>query len=391
MKQGIYLDNNMTTRPSNEAISNMIPFLTERWGTPSAPHLIGQQLFPAMEEAYRSIYKLLDAIDSDTFVLTSSGPEAINHVLNAAYYDITLPTGKNQFITSNIEEAPALMAIGRLEQMGCLGKMVPADSNGQVTSAAIAEAFTSRTALVTLSCGNGLTGVIHPVTEIAAVCKERGVKLHLDITHILGKSYIDLQEIGADYITFNGDHLHAPKGTGGLYYRSGTTCSSFILGGLEQGGKRAGSVNVPGLVALGIAAQQALDSRDLICTETARLRDKLEQGIISEIPDATIFFKDQPRLPHTTTIGFPGLVNEALLFLLNRKNVYACIGGGSFQQIGLVLIASGVNEKLAHSAINFSLSRETVEDDIDQAIQIISQAAKHLRSLSDKLPSKGMA
>lgn len=384
MTQGIYLDNNTTTRPSAQAISKMLPFLTERWGVPSAPHLIGQQLFPAIEEALKGIYALIEAKESDEIIFTSSSAEGINQVILATYFDVTVHTGKNQFITSVIDEAPSIMAIGRLEQLSCIGKMVPAGKNGCVTVDAIIEAMTPRTALVSLAWANGLTGVINPVEEIARICQERGVHLHLDASHVLGKIFTDWTEVPSQFLTFNGDCIHAPTGTGGLFIRSDARCSPLILGGIEQAGYRAGSYSVAGLVALGQAAREAIDARDYICTEVARLRSKLEQGIVANIPEAVVFFKDQERLPNCSAIGFPGVANEALLYLLSRKGVYASIGGGAYQQIGLILAASGIDPVLAHTAISFSLSKETTEDEIDRSIEIIAECVRHLKKISQK-------
>lgn len=382
MTKGIYLDNSQTTRPSDKAVSRMLPLLTEMWGTPSAPHQMGQQLYPAMEEGYRAIYHLLGASEKDRFVFTSSGPEAVNHVFLSTYFDVTDPTGKNHFITSTIDEAPALMSLARLEQLGCVGKMVPADKHGQITAENVAETFTPRTALVSLSWANGLTGVINPVSSIAKVCRERGIALHLDATHILGKLYYDLEEIKPAFITFNGDHLHAPKGTGGLYIRDGIKCSPFIVGGLEQGGYRAGNFNAAAFVALGHAASEAEEARDYMCTEIARLRNKLEEEVLAQVGESVVFFRDRERVPHITAIAFPGVFNEALLFALNRKNLFANMGGGSFQQIAHVLTASGISADLANSALSFSLSRETTEEEIDQAIKIIAETVKRLRKVS---------
>jgi len=385
---GIYLDNSMTTRPSEQAVSSMMPYFTDMWGSPSAPHDFGQRLYPAIKESYQAIYELLGAKENDTFVFTSSGAEAVNHAIMSAYHDITRHKGKNQFVTSSIDEAPTIMAIGRLEEMDCLGKMVGVNNQGHITADAVGDAITPRTAMVSLSWANGLTGVIQPVSEIATLCQERGILFHLDATHVLGKLYYELEDVRADIITFNGNHLHAPQGTGGIYIKSGVTCGSFILGGMEQGSLHTANINVPGLVGLGTAAKQALECRDLLCTEVARLRDKLETGILEGFQGATPFFREQERLPNCTTIGFPGIVNEALLFLLNRKGVYASMGGGSFQQLGLILIASGTEEMLAHSAISFTLSRETTEEEVDQAIPIIVESAKHLAKTSAQLRKK---
>jgi cysteine desulfurase len=382
---GIYLDNSMAAKPSNLTVSNMLTFLTDNWGSASSPHQKGQQLFPAIESNYKSLYTLLGANDQDTVILTSSGTEAVNHALFSTYYDITRTTGKNQFISSHLDEAPAMMSINRLQSLGCVGQLVEANKNGYITAQDIAEAITPRTALVSLSWANGLTGVINPVAEIAAICEQRGILFHLDATHVLGKLYFDLKEVGAHFISFNGNQLHAPMGSGGLYIKAGTKCSPFIVGGLEQAGFRAGELNMHALAALGCAAKEAIESRDFLCTETARLRDKLEQGICTEFAAAVPFFQDQERLPHCTTIGFRGISNEALLYALNRKNIFACIGGGNFQQIGLVLMASKIPEILAQTAISFSLSRYTTEDEIDRAITIIGETVRRLSKTSEKL------
>jgi cysteine desulfurase len=312
----------------------------------------------------------------------------VNHAIFSTYYDQTGTTGRNHFITSNIDEAPAMMAMERLERLGCTVKMALANSQGSVDAQAIAETINPRTAMVSLSWANGLTGVINPVQEIAKVCQERAIVLHLDATHLLGKHFFELKEVGAALISFDGAHFHAPKGTGGLYVRSDTKLSPFIAGGLDQAGHRAGDLDIPGLVALGDAARQAIESRDYLCTEVARLRNRLEEGILKGYPEAVAFFKDQERLPHVSAIGFPGIANEALLFALNRKGVYASIGGGNFQQIGFILVAAGIAEPLANSTISFSLSRETQEGEIDQAVTIIVEAALQLRKLSTQLISK---
>lgn len=382
MARGIYLDNSMITRPSERAVAAMLPFYSDSWGNPSAPHQVGQEAYPAIEQSLKSVYSLLGAGPEDSFVFTSSGAEAVNQAIFSSYLNVTLSTGKNHFLVGHADEAPALMSINRLEKMGCVGKMIDASPEGIITSEMVAEALSPRTALLSLSWANGLTGVIQPVKEIAQLCKERGVLFHLDATHVLGRLFYQLDEIGPDFLTFNGDHLHAPQGTGGLLIRSGVSVSPLIAGGLEQGGLRAGSMNVPALVALGVAARETEEARDLVCTEVARLRDQFEAGIQAVLPDSVIFFKDSERLPHCTAIGFPGIANEALLYALNRKNVFASIGGGSFQQIALVLIAAGIPASLAHTAIHFSLSRYNHEEEIERAITLISEAVQLLKKCS---------
>jgi len=378
----IYLDNSTAGKPSEMAVSRMISFLTDHWGIPSAPHQKGQELFPAIEESYKKIYALVGAKDSDQFVLTSSGAEAINQVFHTAYREITLPTGKNQFLTSIIDEAPSLMASERLEPLGCISKLVPVNDQGIITPEILTSMLSPRTALLSLTWANGLTGVIQPLKEIAAICRLRGVKLHLDATHLLGKLDFTFEESGADFLTFNGDQLHAPRGIGGLFIRQGVKASSLIAGGLEQAGLRAGPLNVAHLVALGQASSEAVEQRDYLCTEIARLRDKLEKGVKQQIPTLLFPFEKSERLPNISLMVFPGVHQEALLFLLNRKRVCASMGGGSFQQLSLILEACKASADFTHSALSFSLSRYTQESEIDRAIALIVESVQTLTALS---------
>ena len=321
-------------------------------------------------------------------ILTSSGTEAVNHVISSVYRDVTLTTGKNQFLTAKTDEAPAIMAISHLESFGCTGKSIEVNTQGIITPQAVADALSPKTALVSLSWANGLTGVIQPVAEIAALCRERGVRFHLEATHVVGKLLYDLEEIAPDYLSFNGDQLHGPRGTGILYIKEGIRSSSFLFGSADQGGMRAGAINMAGLAGLAVAAQEALNNRDLLGTETARLRNHLEKEILKGFPEAIVSFDHQERLPHCTTLIFPGVANEALLFLLNRRGVCPSIGGGNFQQLALLLSSSGIDPKSSHQAISFSLSRDTTEEEIDRAASIIIESAQALKKLSNHLHNR---
>lgn len=389
MNHPIYLDNSSTTRPSGEAISKMLTYYSDKWGSPSSPHKMGQELYPAIEESLRHVYTLLGADDKDFIVITSSGAEAVNQAILATYQDITLTTGKNHFITSNIDEAPALLSLNRLEQFGCPTSVVKASPQGFVTAQALSEVITPRTALIALSYANGLTGVINPISEIVALCKLRGIRLLLDATHVLGKLYVDLKDTEADFISFNGDHLHAPKGTGGLYIRESVKCSPLIVGGIEQAGLRAGSLNVPALIGLGAAAKETHAARDYLCTEIARLKYSFESQLVKRIPDAIVLFENEERLPHITAIAFPGVPSEIMLFLLSRKDLFASMGGGNQQQIGYLLEACGVDKSLANCALSFSFSRETTEEEIERGLDIIEKSYSKLRKVSETiLPTK---
>lgn len=378
----IYLDHATSTQPSAKAIGRMLPFFTDQWGSSSSPHRMGQRLYPDLEEGYRALYALLGAGNGSTVILTSSGAEAVNQVIQGVYFEVTRPSGKNQFVTSIADEAPAIMAIGKIEMLGCVGKRAEVNKSGVVTASAVADALSPRTALVSLSWANGLTGVIHPVAEIAKLCRERGVLFHLDATHVLGKLYFDLDEIAPDFISFSGEAIHGPKGTGALYIREGVRLPALIAGGLSQHGLRGGDLSVAHLVGLGVACREALETRDLLGTEVARLRLKLEEGLCAGYPGAQALFSEQDRVPHITAISFPGVVSEALLFALSRQGVCCSMGGGLFQQIGLVLAAAGVSPAIANCALSFGLARTTVEDEIDKAVATVCAVAQRLRKTS---------
>lgn len=381
----IYLDNSTTTRPSEKCVSEMIPFWTTYWGSSSSAHSKGQELSYHLSHYFKVLYSSLGAHEEDHIILTSSGTEAVNHVIASTYRDVTIPSGKNQFLTSSLDEASSIMSINRLESIGCVGKLIEANAKGIITPEALAARLSPRTALLSLSWANGLTGVIQPLKELIALCRERGVRVHIDATHVIGKLYYNLQDLDVDFLTFNGEQIHAPKGSGLLYIKRTLTASPFIFGSTDQGGLRGGAIPMANLAALAKATQEALENQDFLGTEIARLRNLLENGVIKKIPEARVCFKQQERLPHCTTILFPGVENEALLFYLNRKGICATIGGGNFQQLALLLKGTGIDDLSAHSAISFSLSRYTTEEEIERAILIIAESVHFLRTLSKNL------
>lgn len=383
--KSIYLDNATIARPTQMTIGKMLPYLSEEWASSSSPHQLGQRLHSHIKEGYQALYSLLGADHQATIIFTSSGAEAVNHLIHGVFHDVTRVRGKNHFLTAQTDEAPAILTVGRLEKMGCVGKMIPVDESGQLTLDAISDALSPRTALISLSWGNGLTGMVQPVHEIVDLCRERGVLVHLEASHILGKHFFDLDDLPVDFITFDGGTLHAPRGTGALYVRKSLTLSPFILGGGQQGGQRGGETDVAGLMGLASASRELLESADLIATETVRLRDQLEKGVKSSYPEAEILFEGVARLPHISVIAFPGVSNEALLYALSEQGVYATMGGGVFQQISLILSAMGFPDSLCQSALSFALSRTTFPEEIDRAVELIAQTAKQLRCHSKYL------
>ncbi len=329
-----------------------------------------------IEEAYSALYALVEAKKEDHFIFTSSGAEGVNHAVFAAYLDITRKAGKNHFVCGALDEAPAICSMSRLSEAGCLHEMAPANAAGIITPQAIAETLTPRTAMVSLSWANGLTGVIQPVQEIAEVCRERGVLFHVEATHVVGKGYYTLESSGADLLTFDGI-----PGTGAFFIREGVEISPLILGGEEQAHMRAGRLNIPLLLEFGRTAKEALRFRDHLCMEISRLRDRFEAHF-----STSVLFSDQERLPHVSAHIFPGVTSDALLYKLNRRGVQnATFGGNRFQHMMHILKACGIEEPEVHSGLSFTFNRDTTEEEVDTIAERTLEIVEELASYSKEL------
>lgn len=360
----------------------MIPWLLDKWGAPESPHFFGHAAKKAVKEALTGLYTLLEASFDDTIIFTSSGAEAINQVMMGAFFTYVQESGRNHIIVSAIDELSSFLAAKRLEALGCSCKVLGGDKRGFVSKKAVESALTPRTILVSLSLANGLTGVLNPIYEISNLCEDRGIFLHVDVTHALGKSPIDFKALKASFITFRGEPLHAPQGTGVLYIKNGVKAAPFILGGQEQCGLRGGAFSVASLAGLGAAASELIEAKDYMGTEIARIRSVFEDALLEAIPGAEILFLEEERTPHITAISFPHVSSELLLYHLNHAKVYACIGGGDFQPLSQVLKASAVPPEKAQTAISFSLSRQTREDEMLEAAALIIKAYERLQKSS---------
>jgi len=367
----IYLDGHSSTRPCTAAIERMTPYFEEHWGALFAPHRMGQELVAALDARYQMIYDLVGANREDLFVFTSSGAEAVNQVFWSVFLERARKEGKCHIVVSSIEDAPTMQSAKRLEELGCTIKIAPAD--GQIDVNQLAELINPRTALISVTMAQGLTGVIQPVEEIARLAKEKGVLLHLDATYAVGKYPFSFAELGADYLTFSGDRIHAVKGSGGLFAKEKSPLVPLIVGGNEQMSLRGGAFDIPSFMALSAAAQQALLYLDAMGLEVVRLRDLFE----SQLTSAQVLYKDFLRLPNTTAIAFPRVHQEALLYLLNRKGVYAALGGPYCQHLSRL---TG-----SESTLSFSLTRMTTEEEILRAAALINEAVKQLQAISEDI------
>lgn len=303
------------------------------------------------------IYDLFGAAKPDRFVFTSSGAEAVNQVFLSVFLEVARKTGKTHIIVSEIEDAPAMRSAKRLEELGCTIKIAPT-KNGLIDLDALAGLISPRTALISATMAHGLTGVIQPAHEIASLAKEKNVLLHLDAIYAAGKYPIVFE---SDYLTFSGDRIHSVKSSGGLFVKENAPLVPLILGG---------TIDAQSLKALNAAAHQSLLYLDTMALEVARLRDLFESSL-----NGAVLFKDHLRLPNTSLIAFKGVHQEALLYFLNRKGVIATMGGAYAPHLATI----------DETALSFSLSRMTTEEEIMKAAQIINETVHELQKISEVL------
>lgn len=369
----IYLDHELASPPDDRVFEAMHQAMDVRWWPQAAPYS------PPPKDVTAPLYALVQAGDQDHFVFTSSGAEAINHVLFGVYVDVTRQAGRHHFLCSALDEAPTILAMQRLEALGCHFQMIAASPQGHVTAKEFAQTLTPRTALLSLSWANGLTGVIQPIQEMAALCEERGILLHIDATHILGRGHFPFHESGAHFLTFDGEPLGAPAGTGGLFIRHDVELSPLILGGYEQNSLRAGSLCFPLLHALSTAAQLRLEQSDLFCLQSAVWRREFEETLVAQA-GAQLCFAAQSRLPHVTTLLFPGVTSEALCYHLAAQHIYANMGGNRFQHLTHLLRACALPSY--QSGLSFALGPQTTQEQLRIATEHIVACVTTLRRYS---------
>jgi cysteine desulfurase len=270
--------------------------------------------------------------------------------------------------------------------------MLGVDAEGQIDLDALRDALRDDTALVTIMMANNETGVLFPMDAIAAIVKERGIVLHTDAVQCVGKVPINLADLRVDLLALSAHKFHGPKGVGATFVRDGTPCRSLLLGGSQERGRRAGTENVAGAVAMALALELAVEHLDHYQTETRRLRDKLEQELLAAVPDCFVNGANSPRLPNTSSICFRGADASAMLLLLDEVGICASAGSACKSGSGAaspVLAAMGVSPSDARGMIRFSLAHDTTEDDIDYTLEHVPAIVKRMRGAA-RSPRPGM-
>jgi len=374
----IYLDNCTATKPSDSALQRAMIYFSENYGSTLAPHQKGLDLSQDAAKYYEEIYAFFNAQEEANFVFTSSGAEAVSQVYHSVKKSCVEKEGKNHFIAKVTDEAASIYALSSLEQDACITTLAPVGHHGYMTVETLEKLCTIKTCLISCSYACALTGVIQPVEEIIDFTKERNILVHLDITHCVGKLALDCSALDADYITFNGQQFHGLSGTGGLFAKSTAPLYPLIHGENEERARRGGVLIMPLLASFAQTLQEAKANEMFYCTEVSRLRDMFERELVARCPGTQVLFQNEERLPHISCIAFPGIKSELLLFALHKKNLYASMGGGSFQHIENVLLASGISKPTAQCALSFGLSKDTQEQEIEQALDVIQSVHKRL-------------
>jgi cysteine desulfurase len=375
----VYLDNNATTRPAPEVVQAMLVYLTERYGNPSSVHRFGQLARQGIEEARAQVASLIRCADSE-LTFTGGGTEAINTVVRGL---LAARAPRKRVVTSTVEHSATRELCQQLAREGAEIVEIPVDQGGLLDLEQLRQSVTEETALVSLLWANNETGVLFPVREVAEVCKARRVPFHCDGTQAVGKLPVDVKALGVDAMSFAAHKFHGPKGVGAFYARRGLRVRPLLIGGPQETGRRGGTENVPGIVGMGKAAELAVAALPQM-ERVAQLRDRLERGILERIEGAAVNGSTAQRLPNTTNIGFPRLEAEAILLLLSEQGVCASAGAacssGSLEP-SHVLKAMQVDERLAHGAIRFSLSRYTTEAEVDRALEVLPGVIRRLQAV----------
>ncbi len=379
----IYLDYNATTPLDPAVIESMLPFLREHFGNPSSSHLLGKTAHHAVEQARKQVAELIGA-QPDEIVFTGGGTEASNHALKGAVFSKLRGSSGGwvrdaHVIISAVEHPATTQPCEFLRRLGCRVTVMPVDGRGMVDPEAVRQAMDGGATLVSIMHSNNEVGTLQPIREIAALTRLRGVLLHTDAAQSLGKVPVDVNDLGVDLLTLAGHKLYAPKGVGVLYVRRGVTLEPHLHGAGHEGGRRAGTENVPYLVALGTACVLARQGLPEATHHLRELRERLWQRLQVGLGERVVLNgHPDKRLPNTLNASFVGHVGSELLEKVPEiaaSTGSACHEGKVTQSP--VLCAMGVPPEIGRGALRLTVGRFTTEEQVDRAADALVQAARN--------------
>lgn len=383
MKQ-IYLDNNATTAVKPEVLDAMLPYFREQFGNPSSVHWAGRMVSGAIEKAREQVAALLNCSPAE-IIFISCGSEGDNFAIKGTAE--ALRHKGNHIITTTVEHPAVLETCEYLEKNGFEVTYLPVDKDGMLDLAELEAAITDKTILITVMWANNETGNLFPIDAIGEIAGRHKVRFHTDAVQAIGKVPVDVKAAKVDMLVLSGHKIGAPKGVGALYLRRGTRMTRFMHGGHQERNRRAGTHNVAGIVGLGVACELARINQEKDYAYVRRLRDKLEQGILSTVPDVKLNGHPDPdlRLPNTLNVSFNFIEGESLLLFFDMKGIAASSGSactsGSLEP-SHVMQAMGVDIVLAHSSVRFSFSAENTEEEVDYILAELPPIVQRLRDMS---------
>lgn len=382
----VYLDNAATTALSPKVLEKMMPYLTDTYGNASSPHSFGQTARIGVEHAREQVARAINA-DPSEIVFTGCGTESDNTVL----FGVAERYAKkgDHIITTNVEHHAILHSCAALEKKGIKVTYLPVDKDGLVTPEQVRDAITDKTILVSVMFANNEVGTIMPIPEIAAVCHEKGVLFHTDAVQAAGHIPIDVKAMGIDMLSISGHKFHGPKGVGVLYERKGIRLPSYIIGGEQEKGRRAGTENVAGIVGLGGALELAVTNMSETSARMTRMRDRLIEGIEASIPEVKLNGHRTKRLPNNVNFSIKYIEGESILLMLDMAGIAASSGSactsGSLDP-SHVLLALGLTHEVAHGSVRMTLGDDTTDEDIDYVLETLPKVAHRLRAMSPISP-----
>ena len=378
----IYADNAATTKMSQTAVEAMLPYLTECFGNPSSLYEEGQKAREALETAREEIARIIHASPRE-IVFTSGGSEADNQaILSAAA--LGEKKGKRHIVSTAIEHHAVLHTLKKLEKQGFDVTLLPVHEDGIVRPEELKAALREDTCLVTVMYANNEIGTLQPIREIGRICQQKGIPFHTDAVQAVGHLSMDVERDGVTLLSASAHKFHGPKGVGFLYAKKGFRLSNLIEGGAQERGKRAGTENVAGIVAMAAALKEAEANREATALRLTALRDRLIEGLAA-IPHSALNGDAQKRLPGNVNFCFEGIEGESLLLLLDDRGI--CASSGSACTSGSldpshVLLAIGRKHDVAHGSLRLTLGEDATEEEVDYIIQTVTETVDRLRSFS---------
>lgn len=379
----IYADNAATTKMSDAAIEAMCACMKENYGNPSSLYGVGQKAKEALESARDEVIKAIGADNFREIIFTSGGSEADNQAIRTAA-EIGRKAGKMHIISTAFEHHAVLHTLKRLEKEGFEVTLLDVHENGLIRPEEVDAAIREDTCLVTIMYANNEIGTIQPIREIGAICRAKNVLFHTDAVQAVGHIPVNVKEDNIDMLSASAHKFHGPKGSGFLYVRKGIPITNLIEGGAQERGKRAGTENVPGIVATAVALKDAIEKMDQNAEITKAKRDRLIAGL-KEIPHSAINGDEDRRLPGNVNFCFEGIEGESLLLLLDDKGIQASSGSactsGSLDP-SHVLLAIGRVHDVAHGSLRLTIDETVSEEEIDYIVKNVSEVVEYLRGFS---------